>query len=87
MLFLGEIPSTPEALHRLVERLKARHRCLSFCYEAGPCGYGVHQLLSGLGQECSAVAPSLIPTRSGDPGSRLIAAMRLRWPSCPGQAS
>ena len=38
--FLGEIPSTPEALHRLVERLKGRHRQLSFCYEAGPCGYG-----------------------------------------------
>ena len=64
--FLGEIPSTPEALHRLVERLKARHRRLSFCYEAGPCGYGVHRLLSGLDQECSVVAPSLIPTRPGD---------------------
>ena len=29
--FLGEVASTPEALHRLVERLKARHRRLSFC--------------------------------------------------------
>jgi hypothetical protein len=56
--FLGEIPSSPEALHRLVERLEARHRSLSFCYEAGPCGYGVQRLLSGLGQECSVVAPS-----------------------------
>ena len=64
--FLGEIPSTPEALHRLVERLKGRHRQLSFCYEAGPCGYGVHRLLSGLGQDCSVVAPSLIPSRPGD---------------------
>jgi transposase len=64
--FLGEIPSTPEALHRLVERLKDRHRRLTFCYEAGPCGYGVHRLLSGLGQECSVVAPSLIPSRPGD---------------------
>ena len=64
--FLGEIPSTPEALHRLVLRLMARHRRLSFCYEAGPCGYGVHRLLSGLGQDCSVVAPSLIPSRPGD---------------------
>jgi transposase len=64
--FLGEIPSTAEALHRLVERLEARHRRLSFCYEAGPCGYGVHRLLNGLGQECSVVAPSLIPSRPGD---------------------
>ena len=61
----GEIPSTPEALYRLVERLKGRHRQLSFCYEAGPCGYGVHRLLSGLGQDCCVVAPSLIPNRPG----------------------
>jgi transposase len=58
--FLGEIPSTPEALHRLVERLKSRHRQLSFCYEAGPCGYGVHRLLCGLGQDCSVVAPRVV---------------------------
>jgi hypothetical protein len=42
--FRGEIPSTPEALHRLVERLQRNHRRLSFCYEAGPCDYGVHRL-------------------------------------------
>jgi transposase len=64
--FVGEIPSTPEALHRLALRLKGRHRRLSFCYEAGPCGYGVHRLLSRLGQDCSVVAPSLIPSRPGD---------------------
>jgi hypothetical protein len=64
--FLGEIPSTPEALHRLVERLQGRHRQLRFCYEAGPCGYGVHRLLSGLDQDCRVVAPSLIPSRPGD---------------------
>jgi transposase len=34
--------------------------------EARPCGYEVHRLLSGLGQECSVVAPSLIPSRPGD---------------------
>src|SRR5918996_2427797 len=64
--FLGEIVSSPEALHRLVGRLKDRHGRLSFCYEAGPCGYGVHRLLSGLGQACNVVAPSLIPRRPGD---------------------
>jgi transposase len=70
--FLGEIPSTPDALHRLVERLKGRPRQLSFCYEAGPCGYGVKRHLAsigcsaGLGQDCSVVAPSLIPSRPGE---------------------
>jgi hypothetical protein len=33
--FLGEILSSPEALHRLVGRLKDRHGRLSFCYEDG----------------------------------------------------
>jgi transposase len=64
--FLGEVPSTAEALHRLVERLKGCHRRLSFCYEAGPCGYGVHRLLRSVGQDCIVVAPSLIPSRPGD---------------------
>jgi transposase len=64
--YLGEIPSTPEALERLVRRLSKDGRRPSFCYEAGPCGYGVHRQLSGLGQECVVVAPSLIPSRPGD---------------------
>ena len=39
---------------------------LRFCYEAGPCGYGIQRQLSALGHECIVVAPSLIPKRSGD---------------------
>ena len=49
----GEIASTPEALQRLVQRLQRNHRRLDFCYEAGPCGYGVHRQLRGLGHDCS----------------------------------
>ena len=41
-------------------------RRLSFCYEAGPCGYGLHRQLTGLGHECIVVAPSLIPMKAGD---------------------
>jgi transposase len=44
---------------------KAGHR-LSFCYEAGPCGYGLHRLLTACGHSCIVVAPSLIPMKSGD---------------------
>ena len=36
------------------------------CYEAGPCGYGLQRQLTGLGAECTVVAPSLIPTRPGE---------------------
>jgi transposase len=39
---------------------------LKFCYEAGPCGYGVHHTLTKLGEDCMVVAPSMIPRKSGD---------------------
>src|SRR5256886_14221466 len=39
---------------------------LAFCYEAGPCGYGIHRQLTRLGHQCDVVAPSLIPTKAGD---------------------
>jgi transposase len=39
---------------------------LKFCYEAGPCGYGVHRTLTKLGEDCMVVAPSMIPRKSGD---------------------
>jgi transposase len=47
-------------------RLGKGGRRLSFCYEAGPCGYGLHRLLTGRGHSCIVVAPSLIPMKSGD---------------------
>jgi hypothetical protein len=33
----------------------------------GPCGYGVHRQLTSLGRRCDVVAPSLIPTKPGEP--------------------
>ena len=39
---------------------------ISFCYEAGPCGYDVYRQISKLGHHCDVVAPSLIPTKPGD---------------------
>ena len=47
-------------------RLSKGGRGLSFCYEAGPCGYGLHRLLTGCGHDCVVVAPSLIPVKAGD---------------------
>jgi transposase len=51
---------------KLAKRLSEGGRRLSFCYEAGPCGYGLHRLLSRCGHDCVVVAPSLIPTKAGD---------------------
>ncbi len=63
----GSIPNTPTNLTKLVERLRqAGSGPLQFCYEAGPCGYGVHRTLSGLGASCTVVAPSLIPRKPGE---------------------
>ncbi len=64
--FLGEIPSRPEAVAKLVERLSKKYAKLAFCYEAGPCGYGLYRQIVALGHECVVVAPSLVPTRPGD---------------------
>ncbi|ESW94514.1 transposase IS110 [Mesorhizobium sp. LSJC268A00] len=50
----------------LCDRLRRSGKPLAFCYEAGPCGYGVHRQLTGLGHRCDVVAPSLIPRKPGD---------------------
>jgi transposase len=64
--FLGEIDNTAAATAKLVRKLAGKYRRLTFCYEAGPTGYGLYRQLKGLGQDCMVVAPSLIPRRPGD---------------------
>jgi len=63
--FVGNIPNTPEALSKLARKLAGKGGALRFCYEAGPCGYGVWRHLRGLGHDCVVVAPSLIPRKPG----------------------
>ena len=53
--FVGEIPSRPDAVAKLVERLAFKHGKLAFCYEAGPCGYGLYRQITQLGHECVLV--------------------------------
>jgi transposase len=62
----GRIANTPAALDRLLRKLGGDSVALRFCYEAGPCGYGIQRRLSAHGHECVVVAPSLIPKRAGD---------------------
>jgi transposase len=64
--YLGEIDNTTEATARLVRKLSARHAHLTFCYEAGPTGYGLYRQLTELGHDCIVAAPSLIPRKPGD---------------------
>ncbi len=64
--YFGKIANNAQALSRLAAKLSRKGRGLRFCYEAGPCGYGIHRHLRGLGHDCAVVAPSLIPRRAGD---------------------
>jgi transposase len=64
--YLGEIETTEAATGKLVKKLAAKYQRLTFCYEAGPTGYGLQRLIERLGHDCIVVAPSLIPKKAGD---------------------
>jgi transposase len=64
--YVGEIAHTTQAVNKLIKQLRKDGAQLSFCYEAGPCGYGLHRQLRDLGWDCQVVAPSLIPKKAGD---------------------
>lgn len=63
--YFGEIANQPKAIEKLVSQLSNDGEVMSFCYEAGPCGYGIYRQLTELGQDCQVVAPSLIPKKAG----------------------
>jgi transposase len=64
--YLGEVDASEQGVRRLVARIAARYDRVHFCYEAGPTGYGLHRLITGLGHDCTVVAPSLVPRKPGD---------------------
>src|SRR5580692_5041241 len=62
----GKIANTAMALNALAAKLSRAGSELRFCYEAGPCGYGIQRQLTLAGHGCVVVAPSLIPRKPGD---------------------
>jgi transposase len=64
----GTIPNDLHALERVFAKLRKAHPGaeLRVCYEAGPTGFVLARRLAQLKLHCTVVAPSLIPTRSGD---------------------
>lgn len=64
--YLGPVAHDDASVRRLVKRLSKDAARLSFCFEAGPCGYGLHRLLTKLGHDCIVIAPSMMPRRPGD---------------------
>src|SRR5579875_3678304 len=60
----GRIPNATAAIETLVKKLRdCGSGELKFCYEAGPCGYGVHRTLTRVGEDCLVAAPSMMPRR------------------------
>jgi len=66
--YRGEVAHTRKAVGKLLERLSREYagQGLLFCYEAGPCGYGLYRQIVAAGQGCEVVAPSLIPKKAGE---------------------
>ncbi|WP_193215169.1 IS110 family transposase [Luteolibacter marinus] len=66
----GSIATTQHALERAMRRIarqqKRRLSDLHVCYEASGCGFWIARRLLQMGLHCDVIAPSLIPSRSGD---------------------
>jgi len=63
--FHGRIENDMNQLDRIVRKLISQGCELRCVYEAGPCGYHIYRHLTGNGIDCTVVAPSLIPKKSG----------------------
>jgi transposase len=67
-LYRGEIANRAKAVEKLLAKLSERYGggVLQFCYEAGPCGYGLYRQIIAGGHDCQVVAPSRIPKAPGE---------------------
>jgi len=66
--YRGEFAHQPKTVSKWLARLIAEFdgAVLQFCYEAGPCGYGLYRELIAAGHDCQVVAPSLITKKPGE---------------------
>ena len=61
-----KVPSERTAARKMVRKLGRQYGSVSFCYEAGPCGYQLQRWIRAEGAPCVVVAPALIPRRPGE---------------------
>jgi transposase len=62
----ADLNRTLDALRRFQKKHTLERGQLHICYEAGPTGFVLARRLIGLGYDCIVVAPSKIPSKSGD---------------------
>lgn len=65
-VYRGTIKNQRKSLMRLIKSVSPDGEVASFCYEAGPCGYGLYREIIASGHACEVVAPSLVPRKAGD---------------------
>jgi transposase len=66
----GAVTTSLHALERAMRRIAKNRKLklsdLHVCYEASGCGFWIARRFEQMGIRCDVIAPSLIPTRSGD---------------------
>lgn len=65
----GKIRNSLHAVDKAIARMRKQYgkdAPLSFCYEAGPCGFTLVRRLLQLGHDCIVVAPSKLARQPGD---------------------
>ena len=64
--YYGQIENDMNKLNKVFRKLVSDGSELCCVYEAGPCGYYIYRYLTGNGIDCSVIAPSQMPRKSGD---------------------
>lgn len=62
----ADLNRTVDAIRKIRKKYDLTKEDLHICYEAGPTGFVLARRLIKLGYDCEVIAPSLIPTKSGD---------------------
>ena len=62
----ADLKAFEAVLRRIIKKYDLSKEDIALCYEAGPTGFVLARRLIKLGFECIVVAPSKIPTKSGD---------------------
>lgn len=62
----GKIAGDMIALDKVIHKLQSSGRTLRVVYEAGPCGYAIYRHLTAKHIECTVIAPSMTPKKSGE---------------------
>jgi len=66
-LAVFSVKNTARDITKMVRKIqKQAPGDVHFCYEAGVCGFTLQRRIEALGSRCMVIAPSLVPTKSGD---------------------